>query len=554
MWGLKLFSHCPYTIIRRKAEMYKLLIVDDEELIRKGLISRIIHHGFDFDEVMEASNGREALELIRENMPHIVITDVRMPDIDGIQLIKCAKDLYPEIRVIIISGYAEFEYAEQALNMGVNGYLLKPIVDKDLVDTINRVIKEIDNRLIIEDINSKKETLEKYIENLTFEQKLNQIIHNVRTIDSNVSNDDFVNFIELDNSAKYVLALVNIDGKTYYQSPYKYQEIELIKANMVNVINNIDSRCKKIIINNYKDTNQIIIILMNGNTSILRHEADIFLPKALNSIMKVLMVSVTIGTSGIESSVSNELYRQAKEAFQQRLLYGNGEIYKYDNIQSSINLMIPKNEIRLLQKYIERCDIGNVEIILKNIFSDKNFNGVLEAYIRFVWMEIINILLKVGNDLHPDLLNNFDLNLLDVEVLDKFDDIDKIISYLYTLIIDFLKLDKVVDLNCKSKIKMTIQYIDQHFEEELTVNDLAYKYAMSPNYFSTVFKKEVGKTVINYITEIRIKNACKLLIDTKASVVDISNKVGYEDTQYFFRVFKKIIGKTPLEYRKRELL
>lgn len=529
--------------------MRKLLVVDDEELIRKGLISRMIHHGFDFDQIAEASNGREALEAIRETRPDIVITDVRMPDIDGIQLIRCAKDLYPEIRFIIISGYAEFEYAEQALNMGVNGYLLKPIADKELVETLKRVLKEIENKLILEDINNKKESLERYIENLSLEQKINQIIHSTGLKTS----EDSISYMDIEEDSKYVLALVNIDGKTYYQSPYKYQEIELVKTNVIKVIEEIDTNCRKLIVNNYKDTNQIIILFMHCNTSILKHESDIFLTKALNSLAKKLMVSVTIGSSGIEVNLTSELYRQAKEAFQQRLVYGNGEIYKYSNIQASVNLMIPKNEIRLLQKYIERCDIGNVEIILKNIFSDKNFNGVLEAYIRFVWMEIINILLKVGNDLHPDLLNNFDLNLLDVEILDKFDDIDEIISYLYTLIIDFLKLDKAVDLNCKSKIKMIIKHIEQHFEEELTLNDLAYKYALSPNYFSTVFKKETGKTVVNFITEVRIKNACRLLVETKDSVVEISNKVGYEDSQYFFRVFKKITGKTPLEYRKREL-
>lgn len=530
--------------------MYKILIVDDEDLIRTGLISRIDHHGFEFDVVMEASNGREALELIEKYRPNIVITDVRMPDVDGIELIKNAMEFYPEIKFIIISGYAEFEYAEQALNMGVSGYILKPIGDLELVQALNRVIKDLNNQIIMRNINSKKEVLEKYYESSTLEQKLNEIIHNTKTENGNENELELYSLIEINSNTNYILALINIDGKAYYQSGFKYNEIELAKFAMENIINEINSECKKIIINNYKDTNQIIVILMNCDPRILLFEADKFLAKVLISIEKHLLFSVTVGTSKITNKLSHELYKQANEALQQRFVYGNGQVFIFDNMESTMNFVIPKNELALLEKYIERCDVGNIEIMLKSIFSDRNLKGLPGVYVRVIWIEIMNILIRIGTELRRELLDNFDSNLFDVEVIYKFDTLDEIISYLYTLIINLLQLEKVVDLNSKNKIKIILKYIEQHYHEDINVNDLAYSFAMSPNYFSTIFKKSTGKTVIHYITEIRVSNACKLLSDTKASVVDISSKVGYQDTQYFFRVFKKNTGRTPLEYRK----
>ncbi len=533
--------------------MYKILVVDDEELIRKGLISRLDYNGFKFEKIIEASNGREALELIEKNQPHIVITDVRMPQVDGIELIRSAKDVYPNIHFVIISGYAEFEYAEQALNMGVSGYILKPIGDKHLIETLNRVIKDLSNQSTIKEMSSKKEVLEKYYESITLEQRLNEIIHNTK-IETYIKNEvDLAGSFQIAPNEKYVLALVNIDGKTYYQSQFKYQDIELVKFAIENITNEILCNCKKIAVNNYKDTNQIIIILTHSEPGTLKLESDKFFSKVINAIEKYLNFSVTAGISKLGDSLSNELYRQANEALQQRVIHGNGEIYRFEDIGCAAKFAIPKNELGLLEKYIERCDVGNIEIIMKSIFSNRSLQRPSVAYIRFIWTEIMKILIKVGDEMNNNPMNNFDISLFDVEVLNKFDTLEEIISYTYTLIIDFLKLEKVVDINCKNKVKMSIQYIEQHYQEDITVNDLAYMYAISPNYFSTVFKKETNKTVVKYITEVRVKNACKLLLDTKASVVDISNKVGYQDTQYFFRVFKKITGKTPLEFRKDKI-
>jgi len=530
--------------------MYRLLIAEDEYLIRKGIISKLNYNKLEFAEVLEAEDGKQAFDIIMEKKPDIVITDIRMPYLDGLQLIKKVKEIDSSIKFIIVSGYAEFEYAEQALNMGVSGYILKPIIDQDLISTIKKVIENIEYEIKAKEASYRKEILEKYFEDITLEKKLNQAVHSTRPDKKDMDYLGLLRELQMDESYRYVLGLINIDGKTYYQSQFSYQDVELIKFSIKNIISDIEAEGVKIAFNSYKDKNQVLVILCSNNINYLKINSVSFFVKVYNSIVKCLGISVTIGISKLGETIGYELFRQAKEAFDQRLVYGEGKLYSYDSIASSMNITIPQEEISLLRKYVERCDIENIEIVLKDIFNEKNMENMASVYIRVIWAEIVNMLIKIANESKPDLERSIDPDIFNGEILNRFNNVDEIISYIYTSIIDFLKLDKAADMKSRNKIKMAIQYIEQHYNEEITVNDIAYKYAMTPNYFSTVFKKETGMTVVNYITEVRIKNACKLLKETKASIVDISHEVGYQDAQYFFRVFKKATGKTPLEYRK----
>lgn len=535
--------------------MYKLLVVDDEEIIRKGIISRILHYMPDFAQMWEASDGVEALVVIKEQQPDIVITDIKMPHMDGLQLIRQVREAGSTAKFIIISGYAEFEYAEQAINMGVNGYILKPVIDRELVKSLNNVMGDLDKEKNSKDIKNRTEILEKQYKLIENEKNINQLL--------NMAKADIVKGQEKEipipallpetcEGTQFMLAILNIDGSSYSDSSFQYRDIELIKDSMANILNELECQCQRLIVNNYRDKNQVFVLLMNVDRTFLKACMDKYISVVFSSLAKFLGISVTIGISMPEDSISSELYRQARTAFEQRIVFGGNHVYKYENLPIYKDFNIPNNEIRLLQNCIERMDVGNIETILREIFSEKNFKGAAAVNIRLVWMEIVNMLLKVCAKMKDDVDNIHNFYLLGEEVLEKFNSLDEIVSYLYTTIIDTLKLEKAVDMNCSNKIKLVTQYIGQHYGEDININELSYLYAMNPNYFSTVFKKETGKTVVNYITEVRISNACRLLTETKASIADISQSVGYQDTQYFFRVFKKTTGKTPLEFRRSE--
>ena len=524
--------------------MYKLLVVDDEELIRKGIISRIQHHLPDFAQMWEACDGMEALTVIKEHHPEIIITDIKMPHMDGLQLIRQVREAGNNVKFIIISGYAEFEYAEQAINMGVNGYILKPVIDRELIKALNNVTNDLDKEKNSNDIKNRTEILEKQYKLIENEKNINQLLNMAKADIIKGQEEEIPALLsETLEGIQVMLSILNIDGSSYSDSAFQYRDIDLIKESMANILNELECQCQRIIVNNYRDKNQVLVLLMNKDKTFLKACMDKYIAVAFSSLAKYLGISVTIGISTPEDNISSELYRQARTAFEQRIIFGGNHVYKYENLPIYKDFNIPNNEIRLLQNCIERMDVGNIETILREIFSEKNFTGVAGVNIRLVWMEIVNMLFKVCGKMKNDFDNIYNFNLLGEEVLEKFNSLDEIVSYLYTTIIDTLKLEKVVDMNCSNKIKLVTQYIDRHYGEDININELSYLYAMNPNYFSTVFKKETGKTVVNYITEVRILKACKLLAETKGSIADISQSVGYQDTQYFFRVFKKTTGK-----------
>jgi len=532
--------------------MYRILVVEDEALIRKGIVAKIKHNKFDFERIEEASDGREALAIMEKDHPDIVITDVKMPHIDGIELIRKAKELYQDMKFIIISGYAEFEYAEQALNMGVCGYILKPVTDRDLVDSLTRVIKDLDNSHKIKEIYSKKEMLEKHYDDLMLEKNLNQVLHAVKKENGEyIPGYDEDIFGETEKERYFLLAIFNIDGKTYYESSFKYQDLELIKFSMRNIMNEVECDCKKHIINNYQDNNQLLLIIMHKQKERLKLTAEKYIAKVFRYVVDLLGISVTVGVSGIAERLSNDLYLQAKEAFDMRIIHKNGNVYRYDSLPITREYKLPSKEIRLLQKCIERKDYSNIEIVLKDIFSEKNLKGTSAEFIRIIWIEIINMLFRVCGDVKADKGNVLEPSLLSEKIVDRFESLDQIVSYLYTTVIGALRAGYDVDMSCNNKIKLAVHYIDQHYQEDISLNDLAYRFAMNPSYFSTVFKKVVGKNVTSYIADLRIEAACRLLKETQKSIVDISRSIGYEDIQYFYRVFKNKTGMTPMEFRKK---
>ena len=158
--------------------MYSILIVDDEKWIRKGIIAKLNYNGFNFSSFYEAEDGEEAIEILKQHQPQIVITDVRMPNIDGIELIRKTNAFNSNIKFIIISGYAEFDYIQKAITLGAVDYILKPIVDKQLSSAIQKVIDELDNEAKIEEILNKEKELKKANEFYELEYMINEVFNN----------------------------------------------------------------------------------------------------------------------------------------------------------------------------------------------------------------------------------------------------------------------------------------------------------------------------------------------------------------------------------------
>ena len=528
--------------------MYKILIVDDEKWIRKGIIAKLRHLGFEFSWIGESENGAEAVELIREQTPQIVITDVRMPVMDGIQMIKNLREAGWDIKTIIISGYADFHYAEQALNLGVWGYILKPIAEGNLRETLEKVMARLDEEKELQTIKEHTKALERNQEFLMQERAVNCIFHTPERI---VEDSAPINLYRevMGEKAYYRLILIHVDNSNYTEASFKYRDLDFMKSAIRNIVEESGAAYHVFVMDNLKDPTQLMIFLSHLDQKELNTNCQSFVNDVYAKIEQSLGIAVTIAVSAGEEGITSELYRQAKAALDMRMIERCSRIHYYENIKTQEKLSLPEHKLKLSQNLIELHELQNVYTVLNDIFLPENLAGMSQNYIRLLYHEIIGIVLRNSGNMDKDLTDAFHTELVLGEMLDYFDDPAQIVMYLYTTIVDMYKEPPGVGAYCREMVSKAREFIINNYFQEITVKDLACRFAINPNYFSTIFRQETGVTLTKFIMDVRMEKACGLLQETQASISEIARIVGYPDVQYFYRVFKKATGHTPLEFR-----
>lgn len=528
-----------------------LLIADDEELIRKGLIARLSYLGFEFGEILEAETGTEALEAVRLHDISIAVTDIRMPDMDGLAFIREAKKLSPHLRFMVLSGYAEFEYAKTALNLGTSAYLLKPLSNNDLKEEMEKLITHVEqDTRIRRDMTSRKKLEEKNTA-YTLEKEVNALLHEPGR--DSAGNDKYPAFYHRISSApenRLLLGIINIEEKSC-ENNFCKDDTELIRFAVKNVFDEIRSPGKVLLVNSIIHRYQMYAVFESrGEHASLRREVEQFFLEMRAVLEKQMGIYLTMGTSSQTHRLSSGILGEAESALRQRTIYGDGNLYFYEDNTVFSGKSFPSSELYFLEQYLIQGNVNSILKLLSQLFSEEMLQSCGVSYVRILWVRILNLLLKyyepeirkyIGVE---DLLHNF-------RTLDELCLPQKIHSYISETISDCISKHGMQDASSKDKIQLATQYIKKHYNENLSINGLAELYNMSPNYFSSVFKKELDQSAVNYITEVRMEKAREYLKDTDLSVIEIAENVGYEDSQYFFRVFKKNTGITPLQYRQQ---
>ncbi len=483
---------------------HNLLIVDDEELIRQGLKARLEYLGIDVDKIFEASNGNEAIEVVKNHTVDIVVTDIRMPDMDGLTLIREVQKIEKNIQFVVLSGYAEFTYAEQAIRLGVKSYLLKPVSNEELKNTFQKLYADMERLVQIQNAVRMKRQLDREKQEYVLEKEIKR-------------------FRQVDH--------------------------ELIRFSIKNVFYELETSCKKFIVNSLSDYNHLYALFFGEDEKVMREEIERLFLK-MRSVLEVKMdIYLTFGVSKATEQMRGKAVSEAKDALKQRIIYGNSNIYFHEDIVIWNEQEFPRTQIHLLKQYLERSEADKIQELLQEIFSEELVQRYGSSYLRIMWVRILNMIFQYFDGKGSktisaeELLSNFNLP----EHMQSLAEIRQKIS---EILMDRMKTEGVSEVRARSRIQMAVRYIHEHYSENITILDLAERYEMSPNYFSSIFKREIGVSAVNYITDVRMKEAQKLLAHSDNSVVDIAKKVGYEDGQYFFRVFKKHTGMTPLRYRE----
>ena len=533
---------------------HNILIVDDEQLIRQGLRARIEYLGIDVDEIFEAENGLMALRLQEEHPIDVVITDIRMPDMDGLELIQEMQKKNNQIKFVVLSGYAEFSYAETAIRLGVKAYLLKPVSNDDLKAAFDKAYKEMEQTASVRQEVQMKKRMDREKQVYQQEKALNALFSSQEA--GAVTREQLCKLCGYDEKmwaggaeSVLYLAILHINKESFEHQRFRPVDHELVRFMIRNIFEEIQAPCEKLLVNSLSDTRQMYGIFIGDDKKKLRMEVERIYLRMRSVLEKKMGIYLTIGVSRCRSQLEGKETSEARQALKQRIIYGKANIYFYEDIRILGEQEFPVSQLHLLEQYIEHNEIFKVKNLVQEIFSEELVKKYGSAYLRIMWIRILNLLLhhyeRRGRNAAEieKMLQNYNL-------LDRIQSLQEIRQKIIEMVMECVSTESVADANARSKIQMAIGYIQEHVAENLTVNVLAEHYGMSPNYFSSMFKKEMSRSAVNYITELRINQARELLYHSELSVVDISKKVGYEDSQYFFRVFKKYLGMTPLQYRE----
>lgn len=530
--------------------MYKLLIVDDEPAIRKGIATSINWEIYGIQIVGEAKNGKEALEMAKTTYPDILITDIRMPLMDGLEFCSLMQMNFPKTKKIILSGYDDFEYAKKAISYNVKEYLLKPVGAQQLIEVIKRITFEIDkeNQIELEQM-STRNILNKnyfYIQSELLKKLMrisvndrNYILSELEKLDIKFVGPFFwILIIEIDDYFKI------LSDKDYYQMEQfemnarmcLQSEMGLYMHTTIGLINNNQYVC--IVDEQKHDRNQLKKQLTEIIARLKEHYK--------------LSISITVSPYTDDIGEFGELYEKALRQSIYKLYVGKGAIIMtsdypdqteisnrleklpYTNMdEQEINqLIMQQNELKLKAKIIE----------LFNEFKRHytSINQVIQVVIRII--TITNRVLDFeGEQIEKYLKRNIIFEINQLETLDEIE------NWLMTYLKECLSL-KIVN-RFSNEINKSIQFIKNNYMTILTLEVVAKEVGLSVSYLSRLFKEETGYGFTDFINMERIEQAKKLLLDHQKSY-QVANAVGFNDYKYFSKVFKKVTGVSPRDWLK----
>lgn len=532
--------------------MITMMVVDDEATIRIGIRNSIDWSSLDIEIAGEAKNGREALSKAAELNPDIIVTDIRMPVMDGLELTRNLKELAPKTKIIILSGYNDFEYAKKAIELGVCEYLLKPVGAEELVKLVVKLKDQIinENKKRNDEISSRmlfNETLP-FIQSKFLNNLLKEGVSDKKAIIERAA------ILKLDLSGpKYQVIIIDIDDYLLITEHYPEKDKDLLKYSVMNISEEILSSSTNgfVFFSEFDYLLGLINIKSETKTTIMDICKEIQF-----CITRYLKLSSTIGIGGIAGSLDDisTSYNEALISLRNKMYSGKCRIIHIDSVakkHSTELLHYSTEDERELLNSLRTMNIEKLYEIIDKLFMNfieakTGYNRIKSICLRIIMisasvLEEIGIKLEsaVGEDFQPDI---------EIRKYETIESIETWLKRLFKSLIGAMQENK--NNKYKSIVKVAIEYINEHYKQNLSLNDVAGKVYVTPNYLSKVFKQETGENFVEWLNQFRIDKAKALIGNIGAKTYEIAEKVGYNDYKYFSYNFKKYTGYTPKEYKE----
>lgn len=530
--------------------MYRLIIVDDEQIVLDGLKFLIEDTMDDVEVVATADSGRTAILACEQHHPDIVLMDIKMPGINGIEAIETIRKRMNHIKYVIISAYEQFEFAKQAVELGVSDYILKPVNPDKVVEVLTKICNEIqlerDQRL--KEIEN-KEKLEKilpvlehgFVYSLLMNTDYRDELHKYQALFDADNEKAFVMMLEFGEGKRPELTNkigTGFKGQTFYpkvQSTIKY-------------------KCKAIV--GPLIVNRMTVVVFGEQTDDEYEQRVQALELAENiysSIVPDLDVNLYIGIGAcypLEKSKNSleEAIFSLNRMTDEHIVHVNDIVEKLSEEDQYSHIDIKEDENHLI-KLLESGQKDQLIRELKLFFNriKKKYHGNVDS-VRNTIIEMMAMVLSSSfrNNLQADIVGYSTY----INELNDMKDMMAIQNWCIRKVSYIAEQISSKKGNHISKVVMEAkEYIDEHLLEEVSLVDISKYVSVSPQYFSKIFKDEIGVTFVEYVRRERIEIAKKLLREQQYSVKEVCYKIGYNDPNYFSRLFKKLVGVSPTEYK-----
>lgn len=523
--------------------MWKLVIADDERLIVKGLVRMTDWESLDVEVAGVAYDGEQLKKMIEFADPDIVVTDIMMPYITGLDLLHWNNEKNGKAKFIFVSGYQEFSYAQEALKNGAVDYLLKPVARKDLEESVRKAISVIKKRNTAEIFNEEKDEFQKLFEEINSGRNYeNEELYKVfRSENMNFEDCFFVG----------VCAGICPDEAAQL-SDQSFGHFNLTRFSVFNRLSGAFGM-RKLGFLVRKDEECIHVIGVFPNK-----DRDVYLEKYVDPIRREVeeacSVKICMGIGGISEEPSGMLqsYKEAKFAFglypfEEKPVIDFSEIHReykvsFEDFSESVEMAFRA----IISKDPEVMD--KIDKVMENIENIHYGNWKAVVMRTMIFTGDLGMKLSQYRLLDVDFYKMQDILQKQVEARHTMSDLRKCIHNHYAALIERVyakgrSQDKVLIEDVKT-------YIRQHYMEDLSIKELAEVACVSQNYFSAMFKKETGQNYKAYLTSIRMEEALRLLQETDLKTYEIGERVGYNNVRRFVDAFKQIYSLSPMEYKK----
>lgn len=521
---------------------YKVVFVEDEVVTREGIRDHVDWTGFGFELCGEASDGEMALQLLQTTAPDLLITDIRMPFMDGLQLCKIVRERLPWVKIVILSGHDEFEYAQEAIKLGVTEYLLKPVTVADLHAALQKIAGQLDRE------KKEQENLRKLRAQVEENQAVLSERFLLKLIVGAVSPTEAIEksqVLGLDLIAKfYLVAIIKAElSDRSEQFDYdEYQHVLQIVSNLVE--NNPDVFLLR------KGWEELVLLLKGNTPEYLVEECDLLLERIQREVTRTRYHFI-VGVGTPKNRIAH-IYQSFVEA----LINTQGASNERND---SSKIAVDKAELLMVdQSAIEnflRCGVKEDFNEFFDTFIRPLGETALKSYLikNYIFVDVVLATAKFVNELGGDIdqavsvFNSIETILMNIKT------IDHLREQVYKIIAGALAFrDRQIINQYAAIIQQAKEYIEQHYKNPgLYLNEVAAQVNLSPSHFSVVFSHETCQTFKDYLTEVRMKKAKELLRSTLLKSAEISYLIGYSDPHYFSYVFRKKTGLSPTEFRSQ---